>query len=91
MKITRIYDPIRCAIKYELEITDLDLINSYGHLTAWDKLLLRDCGESESIADWLLGLETIVRRIEQADKERQRKLATRNRQYDETEVWFIAT
>lgn len=39
-------------------------------LTPMDRALLRECEESDSIADMLLGLETIARRIEEYDKDK---------------------
>lgn len=47
----------------ELRINSMDL--SCPLLTSWDRCLLQECEESDSLADKLLALETIVRRNEQ--------------------------
>lgn len=92
MQITQTYDPMRRVTKYELEISDHDLIDGYGHLTAWDELLLQGC-RTGSVADWLLALETIVRKIEEVREQKWEQSITKelsSGEFGETEVWFIA-
>jgi hypothetical protein len=49
---------------YYLRISDCELV--MAELDTFDIMLIRECDTSASVADKLLALETIVRRIEQA-------------------------
>ena len=52
--------------RYVLDIPDLEYMRA--RFDNWDYMLLRDCeGEGRTIADALLALETIARRIEQSN------------------------
>ena len=90
MQITYAYDPVRQVLRYELEISERDLFDAYCNFTAWDKLLLRDCRKSQNIADWLLALETIVRKIEQVQAQKQKTQIAEVPSDETREVWFIA-
>jgi len=52
--------------KFTLIIDDLDY--SRANFTRFNFLLIKKCSESKSIADKLLGLETVARRIEESKK-----------------------
>ena len=49
-----------------IEITLTDQLRA--KLQNWDHLLLRECEKSTSIADKVLGLEMITRRIEESER-----------------------
>lgn len=52
------------VLEFHLKIYPLDMMKV--QLDSFDRLLLKDCGASESCADKLLALETLVRRIERS-------------------------
>ena len=51
---------------YTLSIDDANIIEC--RLSKFDRLLIEKCEESMFVADKLLGLETIIRRIEEENK-----------------------
>jgi len=57
---------VECSTTYTVTIYDADLMAA--HFDRIDMLLLDECNGSRSCADALLGLETIVRRIEESKK-----------------------
>ena len=63
MKLTRHRAPDRDEIVFTLTITGADY--DRARLFPFDRMLLREC-EDGSIADKLLGLETMARRVEEA-------------------------
>jgi hypothetical protein len=63
MKFQKARELTTNATVYCLRIEDTDLL--LAPLDQFDMMLLRECGDSTSIADQLLALETIARRIEQ--------------------------
>jgi hypothetical protein len=71
MKLTQQRELITNATIYVLRIEDLDLV--LAPLDSFDLMLLRECSDSASIADKLLALECIARRIEQAQPVRKRE------------------
>ena len=64
MKLSRWDDPETGAMIYKLKIEPLDIISAYP-LDNFDRLLIDDCEKSGCIADKILALEIIVRKIEQ--------------------------
>lgn len=73
MHIIREDDIINKSVKYTLEIGYRDFENL--ELTTFDRALIKDIEESEGtsdkpVADILLGLETIARRIEEKTNEK---------------------
>ena len=62
MRITKTHSSKRMVTRYVLEIPDADLLNA--HFDKFDRWLLAECDEG-SVADILLGLETIARKIEE--------------------------
>lgn len=75
-KLTTGYDFNRCERIYELRISDFDLIEL--HLDKADRRIIDDINNGEPpktpIADILLGLELIVRRIEEGKNNEPKKL-----------------
>lgn len=55
---------MRGSRKYVLDLDDSELMPL--NLDKFDRMLIRECGASNSIADKLLALECIVRKIEQS-------------------------
>jgi len=54
------------SVTYTLKIDDADMCAV--NLTAFDHMMLRECEGSESIADKMLALETLCRRVEESSK-----------------------
>lgn len=64
MQLTAQVDPKNLRRVFVLEIHESELIRV--PLTAADRLVLQDCESSDSVADKLLALELIARKIEQS-------------------------
>ena len=71
MKLVVERDPENDLYTARLVIEGYELLET--RLTEFDLLLLRECEHSESIADKLLGLETLTRRIEETYAKEGRK------------------
>jgi hypothetical protein len=74
VKLTMAIEPLTRNHVYHLEISDVEFV--LMRLDNFDTLLLKECEGSDSIADKLLALETLARRIEE-ERERQAKEAVR--------------
>jgi hypothetical protein len=59
-------DPLTLNRRFNFVLTDQDLFNAYSLLKN-DQLLLTECENSASIADKLIGLECMFRRVEQSN------------------------
>ena len=51
---------------FKLTLTNHDMLDAYGKADSFFFRLLRECEESKSVADKLLALEAICRKIEEA-------------------------
>jgi len=65
MRAIKYYNPDKDEYIFDIGITPDDLENPL--LDHWDRRLIEECKNSESIADMLLMLETIARRGEERD------------------------
>lgn len=63
MKYKEWRDPTTLSSFCQISISDFDLVHI--PLYDFDKKLLEECSKSNSVADKLLALETIARRLEQ--------------------------
>ena len=63
MRLREYQDILTHTLHIELEITDADQVAC--RLDPWDMRLAEECGKSNSLADKLLWLETLARRIEE--------------------------
>ena len=68
MKLTKEEDLKTGDIIFKIRVTEESMCNPF--LNAWDRCLIAECEESNSVADKLLMLETIARRKEQYDEKR---------------------
>ena len=66
MRYTEETDTRSHAMKITVEIDDLEMVGC--KTDEFDRRLLRECNRSSSVADKILALETIARRIEEASK-----------------------
>ncbi len=64
MRISAQTDPITLTRRYVVEVTDGDIMDA-GPFIGVDADIVRECSDSDSVADKLLGLEFIARRVEQ--------------------------
>lgn len=66
MNLKKYYNIEKDSTHFHLTITSEDLL--FMKLDEFDRDLLDECMESNKISDILLGLETIVRRIEESNE-----------------------
>ena len=66
MKLERHNDICKDKIIWSFSYNSLELV--LIRLNKWDKLLIKECERSDSIADKLLALECIARKIEKANE-----------------------
>lgn len=71
MKLEEWRDPATGDFHMMLKIDQLEIM--CAKLTDFDRALFRECEESKSIADKLLALETMARRIEEQQEQVEEK------------------
>ena len=64
MKFSQVREVTTNATVYQLRVEDTDML--LAPLDIFDMMLLKECEASKAIADKLLALETIARKIEQS-------------------------
>ncbi|HUU88395.1 MAG TPA: hypothetical protein VMX17_11680 [Candidatus Glassbacteria bacterium] len=66
MRILSYNDTAQSKRRYLITIDDIDMMDV--NFTDFDRSILKDCEKSNSIADKILALELIARRIEESQK-----------------------
>ena len=67
MELVSYKDDAKGIIHYHLKIADTDTVKMKLH--PFDAALLSECERSDKVSDKILALETITRRIEEANNE----------------------
>jgi len=68
MQISWWQDPASGSMFWKLEIKESEFCNLFLYLDPVDQALIEECNKSPSVADKLLALECIARKIEGARK-----------------------
>ncbi len=70
------WDDLRSGSRiFKLEFSEYDMETVIGRLDDWEKRMLAQLGQNGSIADKLLGMEMVARKIEDAHAEKMRNAA----------------